>query len=142
MPSGDFGPLFFWRSDHRPEAAEDTMTTIERVIATERALALIAQLQARHGPVMFYQSAGCCDNSAPNCYLPGELSIGRADVLLGRIGGAPFYMSASQFAYHQNTQLIVDAVDAPLGGDNFSLEGPLGQAFLSRSRLFEAGAAG
>lgn len=112
------------------------MTTLARVTATEGALALIAQLQARHGALMFYQSSGCCDNSAPNCYLPGELAISPSDVLLGRIGDVPFYMSSSQYAYWKSSQMIVDAVDAPLGGDNFSLEGPLGKAFLSRSRLF------
>ncbi|MEN9367552.1 MAG: hypothetical protein RL489_1910 [Pseudomonadota bacterium] len=112
------------------------MTPLTRVSATAAALALIAQLQARHGALMFYQSSGCCDNSAPNCYLPGELAISPSDVLLGHIGGMPFYMSSSQYAYWKSSQMIVDAVDAPLGGDNFSLEGPLGKAFLSRSRLF------
>lgn len=112
------------------------MTTIDRVTATASALALVEQLKARHGTLMFYQSSGCCDNSAPNCYLPGEMALSPADVFLGQVGGVPFYMSGSQYAYWQHTQLIIDAVDAPLGGDNFSLEGPLGKAFLSRSRLF------
>lgn len=113
-----------------------TPMAIDRVTATPAALALIALLQRKHGPVMFYQSGGCCDNSAPSCYLPGELNPGPHDVYLGQIGGAPFYMSSSQYAYWQHTQLIIDALDAPLGSDNFSLEGPEGQAFLTRSRLF------
>jgi uncharacterized protein (DUF779 family) len=67
---------------------------VERVIATDAALALIAQLQAEHGPVFFHQSGGCCDNSAANCYLPGDLTIGAQDVLLGCVGGAPFYSAS------------------------------------------------
>ena len=85
---------------------------------------------------MFYQSGGCCDNSAPNCYIEGELTLNASDVYLGSIGGLPFHMSASQYGYWQHTQLIIDALDAPLGSDNFSLEGPEGMAFLTRSRLF------
>ena len=45
-------------------------------------------LQAKHGQdLMFHQSGGCCDNSAANCYLPGEITIGAGDVYLGDIGG-------------------------------------------------------
>lgn len=109
---------------------------VDRVTATPAALELIGMLHHKHGALMFYQSGGCCDNSAPNCYLPGELNPGPHDVYLGRIGGAQFYMSGSQYEYWRHTQLIIDALDAPLGSDNFSLEGPEGKAFLTRSRLF------
>jgi len=110
---------------------------VERVTATPAALAVIERLRSRHGPrLMFYQSGGCCDNSAPNCYIEGELGLSPSDVYLGAIGGLPFYISSSQYAYWQHTQLIIDALDAPLGSDNFSLEGPEGKAFLTRSRLF------
>ncbi|HEU4776301.1 MAG TPA: DUF779 domain-containing protein, partial [Telluria sp.] len=34
---------------------------LARVIATEAALAMIDELRERHGPVMFFQSGGCCD---------------------------------------------------------------------------------
>ena len=109
---------------------------VEKVIATEAALTLIAFLKQKHGPLMFHQSGGCCDGSSPMCYPDGELLVGDNDVLLGEIGGCPFYMSAAQFEYWKHTQLIIDALDAPLGSDNFSLEGPEGKAFLTRSRLF------
>ena len=56
---------------------------VERVIATDAALALIAQLQAQHGSVMFHQSGGCCDGSAPMCFVRGEFRVGGRDVLLG-----------------------------------------------------------
>ena len=107
---------------------------VERVIATEAALALIAELQARHGELMFHQSGGCCDNSAANCYLPTDLTIGPYDVRLGEVGGVPFYISKSQYAYWQHTQLILDVIDGQ--GGTFSLEGSTGKAFHTRSRLF------
>ena len=108
---------------------------VEKVIATEAALELIEFLKRKHGPVMFHQSGGCCDNSAANCYLPTDLTIGPHDEFLGRIGGVPFYMSKSQYEYWKHTQVIVDVIDAH-GGGTFSLEGPEGKAFISRSRLF------
>jgi uncharacterized protein (DUF779 family) len=108
--------------------------TVDRVSATEAALELIAKLVALHGPLMFHQSGGCCDGSAPMCYARGELQVGAQDVLLGEIGGQPFYMSAAQFEYWQHTHLIIDVV--PGRGGMFSLEGPHGVRFLTRSRLF------
>jgi len=107
---------------------------VERVIATGAALGLIAQLQAEHGPVMFHQSGGCCDNSAANCYLPTDLTIGAQDVLLGQVGGAPFYIGKSQYEYWKHTQLILDVIEGQ--GGTFSLEGSTGRAFHTRSRLF------
>ncbi len=101
---------------------------------TAEALELIERPKARHGPVMFHQSGGCCDNSAANCYLPGEITIGAGDVWLGDIGGSPFYISKSQYEYWKHTQLIIDVIDGH--GGTFSLEGPEGKAFHTRSRLF------
>ena len=108
---------------------------VDRVIATPATLDLIRQLQGQYGSEMlFYQSGGCCDNSAANCYLPGELTIGAGDVRLGEIGGVPFYMTRMQHAYWKHTQLIVDVIDGD--GGNFSLESGSGKAFHTRSRVF------
>jgi uncharacterized protein (DUF779 family) len=112
-----------------------TATAPTRVSATPAAEALIAQLTAQHGPLMFHQSGGCCDGSAPMCFALGEFMVGDVDVKLGEIGGAPFYMSRSQFEYWEHTHLIIDAV--PGNGGMFSLERPTGLRFLTRSRLFE-----
>lgn len=109
---------------------------VQRVIATPAALELIESLKAQHGPaLLFHQSGGCCDNSAANCYLPSDLTIGAYDVRLGEIGDVPFYISASQYQYWKHTQLIIDVVEGH--GGTFSLEGNTGKAFLTRSRLFE-----
>ena len=107
---------------------------VERVIATAATLELIEHLKQKHGALMFHQSGGCCDNSAANCYLPGELTIGQGDVYLGEIGGCPFYMGKAQFEYWQHTQLIIDVIEGH--GGTFSLEGPEGKAFHTRSRVF------
>ena len=110
------------------------MTTVARVLASDAALELIARLKAKHGPLMFHQSGGCCDGSSPMCYPEGDLLVGDGDVCLGEIGGCPFYMSAPQFEYWKHTQLTIDVV--PGRGGMFSLEGPEGLRFLTRSRLF------
>ncbi|MGO4706867.1 DUF779 domain-containing protein [Microvirga sp. 2MCAF38] len=110
------------------------MSEILRVTATPRALELIAILQREHGPVLFHQSGGCCDGSSPMCYPQGEYLVGENDVLMGMIGGAPFYMSESQFAYWKHTQLIIDVI--PGRGGMFSLDNGRDVRFLTRSRLF------
>ncbi len=110
------------------------MNDVTRVTATDAALQLIERLQAKHGPLLFHQSGGCCDGSSPMCYPRGEFLVGASDVKLGEIGGTPFYMSVSQFEYWQHTHLIIDVV--PGRGGMFSLEGPEGLRFLTRSRLY------
>ena len=107
---------------------------VERVVVTPEALALIDELKVLYGELMFHQSGGCCDNSAANCYLPTDLTIGPYDVLLGHVGGVPFYISKSQYEYWKHTQLIIDVIEG--SGGTFSLEGNTGKAFHTRSRLF------
>jgi len=107
---------------------------VERVLATDAALELIDKLEDMHGPLMFHQSGGCCDGSAPMCYPAGEFRVGGSDVHLGEIGGCPFYMSADQFDYWKHTQLTIDVVKGR--GAGFSLEAPEGVRFLTRGRVF------
>ena len=108
---------------------------VQQVLALPAAIELIARLRERHGALMFHQSGGCCDGSAPMCFAQGEFIVGDRDVLLGEIGGAPFYISAPQFEYWKHTQLIIDVVEGR--GGMFSLENGEGVRFLVRSRLFE-----
>jgi len=106
----------------------------QRVNVTDAAERIIAELRERHGPLLFHQSGGCCDGSAPMCYLEGEFRVGERDVYLGSIAGCPFYISGAQFEYWQHTQLTIDVV--PGRGSGFSLESPEGVRFLTRSRLY------
>ena len=106
----------------------------EKVTATEEAVELIGRLKEKHGPLLFHQSGGCCDGSSPMCYKESDFMLGDADVYLGDIGGTPFYMNKKQYEYWKHTQLVIDVV--PGRGGMFSLEGPEGLRFLTRSRVF------
>ena len=112
--------------------------TVERVTVTGAAADLVRRLTETHGPVMFHQSGGCCDGSAPMCYPDGDFLTGDADVHLGDLDvgldrAVPFWMSAAQYAYWKHTHLTVDVV--PGRGAGFSLEAPEGVRFLIRSRV-------
>ena len=108
--------------------------TIKRVLATEKAADIINQLKETHGELMFHQSGGCCDGSAPMCFTKGDLLLDDNDVWLGKIEGCDFHMSKDQFEYWKHTQLTIDVT--PGRGASFSLEIPLGIRFLIRSRLY------
>src|ERR1700761_3546909 len=116
---------------------DTTTDTVAQVVATDAALAFIDELRERHGDLMFHQSGGCCDGSAPMCFPLGEFIVGPNDVHLGDIGGVPVYIGESQYAYWSHTQLIIDVV--PGRGGMFSLEGPSGRRFPTRSRFYEDG---
>ncbi len=107
---------------------------VPRVLVTAEAAATIERLKAMHGPVMFHQSGGCCDGSAPMCFPAGEFKVGAQDVLMGEIADSQFYIGANQFEYWRHTQLIIDVV--PGRGAGFTLEAPEGVRFLTRSRVF------
>ncbi|MEL6643816.1 MAG: DUF779 domain-containing protein [Pseudomonadota bacterium] len=105
-----------------------------RVTATHAARALLAEIIADHGEVLFHQSGGCCDGSAPMCYPKGDFHIGASDVKLGDIDGSEVFISGSQFEAWRHTQLIIDVV--PGRGGMFSLDNGREKRFLTRSRLF------
>lgn len=111
-----------------------TDSKIKRVESTDLCDQWIERLTTRHGPLMFYQSGGCCEGSAPLCMKEGEMRIGDSDVLLGKIHGVPFYISGSQYEVWKHTKVIVDIVDG--GGNAFSLESPEGISFHIRSKVF------
>ena len=105
------------------------------MLVTPAAVEVIRTLVAAHGPVMFHQSGGCCDGSAPMCYPLGEFLVGSRDVLLGEIAGAPFYMGGAQYELWKHTRLTIDVV--PGRGAGFSLEAPEGVRFIVRSDVCE-----
>ena len=107
---------------------------VKRVEITEKASEVVERLKVQHGPLMFHQSGGCFDGSAPMCYPAGDFRVGPQDVPLGSIAGCEFYIGAAQFEYWRHTQLIIDVV--PGRGSGFSAEAPEGVRFLTRSRVF------
>ena len=106
----------------------------ERVSATEAAKAIIDQLRAKHGELIFHQSGGCCDGSSPMCFAKEDFLIGARDLCLGEIYGCKFYMASDQFQYYKNMHIKVDVSKGR--GSSFSLEIPLGLRFMAVSRLF------
>lgn len=109
---------------------------MSKVSATEAALQLLAEIVEDYGPVLFHQSGGCCDGSAPMCYPQGEFRIGDGDVKLGEIGGMPVYISGAQYEVWKHTDLIIDAMPG-LGGGQFSLDNGRPMRFLTRSEICE-----
>ena len=101
-----------------------------RVVATDAAIAAIERLTATHGKLMFFQSEGCCDGSSPMCFRAGELLLGPNDLLLGEVGGAPFFIDAGQHERWNRPELLLDVAVGPAPG--FSLEAPGGLHFVTR----------
>lgn len=107
-----------------------------RILATTDAEALMQRLTDKHGPLMFHQSGGCCDGSAPMCFPRGEFKVGGQDVLLGHVASdIPVWIGAAQFEYWRHTQVTIDVV--PGRGAGMSLESPEGVRFIVRSRIFD-----
>lgn len=110
------------------------MTT--RVSATPSAQALIDELTTKFGPIIFFQSGGCCEGSGPLCMPANEFRPGAADVILGKLGdNATYYMSDSHFSFAENMHTILDATPGSSG--SFSLDCGTGWAFITRGRLYE-----
>ena len=108
--------------------------TVERVSVTDKAKAVIDKLRDKHGELIFHQSGGCCDGSAPMCFEKGDFLIGSRDLCLGEIHGCKFYMASDQFDFYKNMHITVDVSEGR--GSSFSLEIPLGLRFMAVSRIF------
>jgi uncharacterized protein (DUF779 family) len=107
--------------------------SLDKVSATETAHALLAEIIADHGPVLFHQSGGCCDGSSPMCYPRDDFIVGDNDILLGMIDDTPVYISESQYDVWKHTDLIIDVV--PGRGGMFSLDNGREKRFLTRSTV-------
>jgi len=106
---------------------------MKRVAITEKAAQILEQLKAKHGPLIFHQSGGCCDGSAPMLLEKDDFYLDDSDILLGTLQGVNFYMNQDQYEYWKHTHLTVDITEGR--GASFSLEIPLGLRFLIHSRL-------
>jgi len=106
---------------------------MERIAITKEASKILAQLKEKHGELIFHQSGGCCDGSAPMVFEKGDMYLDDSDVLLGQLDGVNFYMNQDQFEYWKHTHLTVDITEGR--GASFSLEIPLGLRFFIQSRL-------
>jgi hypothetical protein len=112
----------------------DEPSQVPGVIASPAALDAIHELVREVGPVMFFQSGGCCDGSLPICFNDGEFVVSDHDVLLGRVGQCPFYIDHRQYEAWKHTQLILDVGEGDPEG--FSLGAGKDKHFIIRSRVF------
>ena len=105
-----------------------------RISGTPPAIALIKQLTEKFGPIIFFQSGGCCEGSGPMCMPANEFRKTPSDVKVGEVEGAAFYMGHSHFQFSENTHTILDAIQGSSG--SFSLDCGTGWSFITRGRLF------
>jgi len=108
---------------------------VDRVVFTPSAAEVVRRLKARHGSLIFHQSGGCCEGSAPMCFSQSDFRVGSHDVLLGTIEGCPFYIGAAQLKqWGDNMQFIIDVV--PSASGSFSLEAADDIRFTTGARMF------
>lgn len=107
----------------------------ECIQATDKALEFIDYMKSLHGPILIFQSSGCCDGSAPMCYKEEDFRVGEQDLLLGIFGDVPFYIHKSHYEYMKHTQLILDV--KPGRGASFSLDSIEKEHFVIESRVYE-----
>ncbi len=108
--------------------------TAGRIAATDAACAELRRLQAEHGPLMLFQSGGCCDGSLPICLPDGELLLGPNDRLLGQVEGCKVYIDAEQDERWRRPEFVLDVAAGDPEG--FSLGGA-GVHFVTRTGACE-----
>lgn len=106
---------------------------MKRIEITPEAAKVVRQLKEKHGDLIFHQSGGCCDGSAPMIFEKGEMYLDDSDILLGEVEGVNFYMNQDQYEYWKHTHLTIHVTAGR--GASFSLEIPLGLRFIIQSRL-------
>lgn len=106
---------------------------MKRIDITDKAKSVVLQLKDKYGDLIFHQSGGCCDGSAPMIFEKEDMYLDESDVLLGVLEDVPFYMNIDQFEYWKHTHLTVDITEGR--GSSFSLEIPLGLRFIIHSRI-------
>lgn len=105
-----------------------------RIAITKAAENILLQLKEKHSELIFHQSGGCCDGSAPMLLEKEDMYLDESDICLGALCGVNFYMNKDQFEIWKHTHLTVDITEGR--GASFSLEIPLGLRFIIHSRLF------
>ena len=111
--------------------------SIHRLIATPEALKVIEMLKNEYGELVFNQSGGCCDGTAPMCYEKKDFHVPSRNVKMGEVGGCKFFIDPEQFEYFRYSQIILDVKEEKAAfGNSFSLEIDEGYQFITRSRIF------
>lgn len=106
-----------------------------RLDVTDKAKALIQELAAKHGDLMFYQAGGCCEGTQPQCFEKGTYFPRINDALIGHAEGFEFWVDRDLFEYWKHAHFTLDVLDG-FGPGGFSLETPLNKTFKINYRLF------
>lgn len=91
------------------------------VTASPAALEMIGRLRAQYGPLVFFQSGGCCDGTSPICLMDGELPPGGGDRLLGTVGDCAFYVDGEQYARWREPRFLLDVGAGAAEGFSLSM---------------------
>ena len=111
--------------------------SVKRVIVTQEAKEVIDMLKKEYGELVFNQSGGCCDGTAPMCYEKSDFYVPSRNVKLGEICDCEFFIDSEQFEYFRHSQIIVDVKkEQGAFGNSFSLEIDHGYQFITKSRIF------
>ena len=109
---------------------------MKRVDVTPKAAEVIEKLKELHGELVFNQSGGCCDGTAPMCYEKGDFYVPSRNVKLGEICGCEFFIYKDQFEYFKHSFITIDVKEEKSAfGNSFSLEIDLGYQFITKSRI-------
>ena len=110
---------------------------VQRLQVTPKAAAVISMLQEKYGELVFNQSGGCCDGTAPMCFEKGEFYVPSRNIKLGEICNCEFFMDHEQFEYFRHSEITIDVKEEQGAfGNSFSLEIEHGYQFVSKSRIF------
>jgi uncharacterized protein len=111
--------------------------SIERIAITPAAAEVVEKLKAEHGELVFNQSGGCCDGTAPMCYAKGDFYVPSRNIKLGELCGCEFFIDKDQFEYFRHSHITVDVKEEKGAfGNSFSLEIDMGYQFITVSRIF------
>ena len=110
---------------------------IKRLLVTPAAAEVIEQLKKENGELVFNQSGGCCDGTAPMCYAKSVFHVPSRNVKMGEICGCEFFIDKDQFEYFRHSEITIDVKEEKAAfGNSFSLEIDLGYQFITKSRIF------
>ncbi|MDD3054696.1 MAG: DUF779 domain-containing protein [Aliarcobacter sp.] len=111
--------------------------SIQRLDVTPAAALVIEKLKELHGELVFNQSGGCCDGTAPMCYEKGDFYVPSRNVKMGEICGCEFFIDKDQYEYFKHSFITIDVREEKAAfGNSFSLEIDLGYQFITKSRIF------
>ncbi|MGB1227270.1 MAG: DUF779 domain-containing protein [Poseidonibacter sp.] len=111
--------------------------SIERVSITPAAAEVVEKLKEENGELVFNQSGGCCDGTAPMCYAKSDFYVPSRNIKLGEVCGVEFFIDKDQFEYFRHSHITIDVKEEKSAfGNSFSLEIDLGYQFITVSRIF------